>query len=92
MLLAPTIQGRPIPRPITAAWLVMPPLSVKTAFAACMPRTSSGLVSRLTSMQGSSRDLQASAASAENTICPAAAPGLAAMPRPMMSRATFGDT
>ena len=28
---APTTQGRPRPRPITAAWLVMPPRSVRTA-------------------------------------------------------------
>ena len=31
-----------MPRPITAAWLVMPPRSVSTAWAACIPRISSG--------------------------------------------------
>ena len=36
------MQGRPSPRAITAAWLVMPPRSVSTALAACMPRMSSG--------------------------------------------------
>ena len=47
----PTTQGSPSPRPITAAWLVIPPLSVKTPAAACIPRISSGLVSRRTKIR-----------------------------------------
>ncbi len=53
---APTTQGTPRPRPITAAWLVMPPRSVKTPAAECMPRISSGAVSRRTKIQGSPRE------------------------------------
>ena len=77
---APTTQGRPSPRAITAAWLVMPPRSVSTAAAECIPRISSGAVSRRTRMQGSPRAALACAASDENTIRPVAAPGEAAMP------------
>ena len=83
---APTTQGSPRPRPITAAWLVMPPRAVTTASAACMPRISSGVVSRRTRMQGSPRAALACASSAVSTIRPVAAPGLAAMPRTMRSR------
>jgi hypothetical protein len=52
-----------------------------------MPRMSSGVVSRRTRMQGSSRDAAACAAREVKTIRPVAAPGLAAMPRAQMSRA-----
>ncbi len=74
---APTTQGIPMPRPITAAWLVMPPRSVSTAWAACIPRMSSGVVSRRTRMHVSPRAALACASLAVNTILPVAAPGLA---------------
>eukprot|EP00438_Fugacium_kawagutii_P021523 Skav233408 [mRNA] locus=scaffold892:134441:141349:+ [translate_table: standard] len=48
MLPAPATHGRPMPRATTAAWLVMPPLVVKTPSAACKPWMSSGLVSMRT--------------------------------------------
>ena len=92
MLDTPTIHGRPMPRPITAAWLVMPPRSVKTARAACIPRMSSGDVSRRTKMQSSSREALACASAAVKTNLPVAAPGLAAMPWPMMSRMASEST
>jgi len=44
----PETQHFPHPRATTAAWEVMPPLSVRIPAAACMPPTSSGLVSALT--------------------------------------------
>ena len=75
-----------MPRPITAAWLVIPPRSVNTPAAACMPRMSSGLVSRRTKIQGSPRAACACAANASNTILPLAAPGLAATAVAKISR------
>ena len=89
---APTTQGRPSPRAITAAWLVMPPRSVSTAAAECMPRISSGEVSRRTRMHASPRDALACAAEEENTSLPVAAPGLAAIPRANTSLAPRGST
>ena len=44
------MQHLPQPRATSAAWLVMPPLAVRIACAACMPWTSSGLVSARTRM------------------------------------------
>lgn len=44
----PETQHFPQPRATTAAWEVMPPLAVSIPTAACMPPTSSGLVSVLT--------------------------------------------
>ena len=92
MPLAPTMQGRPMPRAITAAWLVVPPRSVRTPTDACIPRTSSGTVSRRTRMQASSRAAKAWAAAAVKTIRPVAAPGLALMPRAITSRGALGST
>ena len=89
---APTMQGSPSPRAITAAWLDMPPRSVSTATEACIPRMSSGSVSRRTSTQDSSRAAAAWAAAAEKTMRPVAAPGLAAMPRVIRSRGARGST
>ena len=89
---APTMQGSPRPRPITAAWLVMPPRSVSTATAECMPRISSGAVSRRTRMQGSPRAAWACAVAEEKAMRPVAAPGEAAMPRATTSRAPRGST
>lgn len=44
----PETQHFPQPRATTAAWDVIPPLAVNIPAAACMPPTSSGLVSVLT--------------------------------------------
>lgn len=44
----PEMQHFPHPRATTAAWDVMPPLAVRIPAAACIPPTSSGLVSVLT--------------------------------------------
>ena len=87
----PTTQGSPSPRPITAAWLVIPPLSVKTPAAACIPRISSGLVSRRTKIQASPRAAHDCAAEAEKTTIPVAAPGLAATPFARMFLSAFGS-
>ena len=46
----PQTQGVPIPRAITAAWLVLPPWLVRIPSAATMPFRSSGLVSQRTKM------------------------------------------
>ena len=89
---APTMQGRPMPRPITAACEVMPPRSVRTATEACIPRMSSGEVSRRTSTQGSRRAALAWASFAVKTMRPEAAPGLAAMPVASTSRGAVGST
>ena len=89
---APTTQGKPRPRPITAAWLVTPPRSVRTATEECIPRMSSGPVSRRTKTAASPRAAQACASDAVNTIFPVAAPGLAAMPFAKTVRAALGAT
>ncbi len=57
-----------------------------------MPRTSSGVVSRRTRMQGSPWAALAVAAAEENTMRPTAPPGLAAMPRIAASRGPRGST
>ena len=89
--LAPTTQGTPRPRAITAAWLDIPPRTVRTPRAACMPRMSSGLVSVRTRMVGSPRAAAAWAASAVKTTRPVAAPGLAARPVAKTSRGAAGS-
>ena len=89
---APTTQGKPRPRPITAAWLVTPPRSVTTATAECIPRISSGPVSRRTKTAASPRAAQACASDAVKTILPVAAPGLAAIPFANTVRAAVGAT
>ena len=88
---APTTHGRPRPRAITAAWLVMPPRTVSTPRAACMPRMSSGLVSSRTRIAASSWAAAACAASAVKTMRPRAAPGLAARPVVKTSRGAVGS-
>ena len=80
-----------MPRPITAAWLVIPPRSVNTPAAACMPRISSGLVSRRTKIHASPRAACAWAVRASNTILPLAAPGLAATAVAKTSRFASGS-
>ena len=89
---APTTQGKPRPRPITAAWLVTPPRSVRTATTECMPRISSGPVSRRTNTAASPRAALACASEAVKTIFPVAAPGLAAMPLASTVRGALGAT
>ena len=78
----PDTQQVPIPRATTAAWLVMPPRTVKMPCAAFMPVISSGDVSRRTNTTFSPLSFQLSASSAENTILPQAAPGEAPSPFP----------
>ena len=89
---APTTQGTPKPRAITAAWLVMPPRSVSTPAAEFMPRISSGSVSRRHRIHASPRAAWACAAAEENTIRPVAAPGEAAIPLASTSRGARGST
>ena len=89
---APTTQGSPMPRPITAAWLVTPPRIVKTADAACMPRISSGVVSRRTSTQASPRAALACASAAVKTIARSQHRGWPRCPRTITSRVAFGST
>ena len=72
-----------MPRATTAAWLVMPPRTVRMPCADFMPSMSSGLVSRRTSTTFSPRFFHALASSAEKTILPHAAPGEAGRPRPI---------
>ena len=89
---APTTQGKPRPRPITAAWLVTPPRSVSTATTECIPRISSGPVSRRTNTAASPRAALAWASEAVKTIFPVAAPGLAAIPLANTVRGALGAT
>ena len=49
---APQTQGAPMPRAMTAAWLVLPPWEVRMPSAATIPLRSSGVVSQRTRMQG----------------------------------------
>ena len=79
----PETQQVPMPRATTAAWLVMPPRTVRMPCADFMPSMSSGLVSRRTSTTFSPRFFHALASSAEKTILPHAAPGEAGRPRPI---------
>mmetsp|Transcript_4710 Transcript_4710/g.10814 ORF Transcript_4710/g.10814 Transcript_4710/m.10814 type:complete len:384 (+) Transcript_4710:524-1675(+) len=76
----PHTQGLPHPLATTAAWLVMPPLHVRMPSDACMPDTSSGLVSCRTMMTLTPCLAIASASSDPKTICPTAAPGDAGSP------------
>ena len=76
----PTTQGLPQPRATTAACDVMPPLAVRMPTLACIPPTSSALVSTLTRTQSSPRFLAASASAAVNATVPTAAPGDAGRP------------
>ncbi len=71
-----------MPRATTAAWLVIPPRTVRIPWAAAMPSMSSGLVSRRTRITFSPRAAHALASSAVKTIRPQAAPGEAARPLP----------
>ena len=74
----PDTQHAPIPLATTAAWLVIPPLTVKMPCATFIPSISSGEVSSLTRTTFSPLAAQAFASSAVNTILPQAAPGAAA--------------
>ena len=78
----PETQHSPMPRATTAAWLVMPPRTVRMPSAAFMPSMSSGEVSRRTSTTFSPRSFQALASAAVKTILPHAAPGEAGRPLP----------
>ena len=79
----PETQHSPMPRATTAAWLVMPPRTVRMPSAAFMPSMSSGEVSRRTSTTRSPFFFHALASSALKTILPHAAPGEAGRPRPI---------
>ena len=79
----PETQQVPIPLATTAAWDVMPPLTVKIPCAAFMPAISSGDVSRRTRITFSPFDAHFTASSALNTTFPQAAPGDAPRPFPM---------
>ena len=78
----PDTQHLPIPLATTAAWLVIPPLTVSIPCAAFIPVISSGEVSRRTKTTFSPRSAHATASSAENTTLPQAAPGDAPSPLP----------
>ena len=77
----PHTHGAPMPRAITAAWLVLPPWEVRMPSAAIMPARSSGLVSQRTSTHLRPASAAATASAAEKTASPTAAPGLAFRPR-----------
>ena len=79
----PDTQHVPIPRATTAAWLVIPPRTVRIPCEAFIPVISSGDVSRRTRTTFSPLAAQFSASSAENTILPQAAPGEAPSPLPI---------
>ena len=78
----PDTQQVPIPLATTAAWLVIPPLTVRIPCEAFIPVISSGDVSSLTRTTFSPLAFHSSASSAENTILPHAAPGDAPRPLP----------
>ena len=94
MLIAPhpATQQVPIPRATTAAWDVLPPLTVRIPWAATIPSISSGVVSNLTKTTLSPLPPLPNilASSAVNTTLPAAAPGLAGSPSPILF-ASFKD-
>ena len=77
---APTTQTLPICLPTTAAWLVLPPLAVKSPLAADIPCISSGLVSLVTRTTLFPCLLSSTAVCASSATCPEAAPGEAAKP------------
>ena len=78
----PDTQQVPMPLATTAAWLVIPPLTVRIPCEAFIPVISSGEVSSRTRTTFSPLAFHASASSAENTILPQAAPGDAPSPLP----------
>ena len=82
---APTTAGTPHPRATTAAWLTSPPRWVRMPRDACMPSTSSGDVSGLTRMTDWPLSAASSAASADSTMRPLAAPGDTGNPLPIGS-------
>ena len=71
----PDTQHVPIPRATTAAWLVIPPRTVKIPWEDFIPVISSGDVSRRTRTTFSPLSVHSTASSAVNTILPQAAPG-----------------
>ena len=91
MASAPLMQGLPMPRATTAAWLVMPPWLVSTPWALMMPWMSSGVVSQRTRMTFSPREPRISAVSASKTTSPTAAPGEAGRPLAMTSYLASGS-
>ena len=76
---APTMQGSPMPRATTAAWLDLPPTAVRMPLATSMPWMSSGVVSLRTRITGPFLDAS-TASSAVKTARPTAAPGDASIP------------
>ena len=78
----PDTQHSPIPRATTAAWLVIPPRTVRIPCADFIPVISSGDVSRRTRTTFSPLSAHSTASSAVNTILPHAAPGEAPRPFP----------
>ncbi|MPN53426.1 hypothetical protein SDC9_201090 [bioreactor metagenome] len=79
----PETQQVPMPRATTAAWLVMPPRTVRMPWELCIPSMSSGLVSSRTRITFLPRPTHFITSSAENTTRPVAAPGEAGKPLPM---------
>ncbi len=77
---APTTAGMPHPRATTAACETRPPREVSKPAETCMPSTSSGVVSRRMRMTASPCSAAASAAAADSTMRPLAAPGDAGRP------------
>lgn len=72
-----------MPRATTAAWEVLPPRLVRMPSAAIMPSRSSGFVSRRIRMTFSPERDHLIAVYESKTALPTAAPGDAAMPRPI---------
>ena len=79
----------PRPRATTAAWLLIPPLNVRTPADACIPLISSELVSLLTRTTLIPFELIFIASSALKAILPEIPPGLAGNPTPMISSLEF---
>ena len=78
----PETQHVPMPRATTAACEVCPPRTVRIPCAYFIPSISSGEVSRRTKTTFLPFLPSVTASSAVKTICPAAAPGEAAIPLP----------
>jgi hypothetical protein len=68
--LQPATQAFPMPLATTAAWLVIPPLLVRTPWASTIPWMSSGVVSVLTNITFSPSFPNSSASSAVKTTFP----------------------
>ena len=84
-----------MPRATTAACEVIPPRAVRIPWAACIPRRSSGEVSRRTRITFSPFSAHSSACSAKKTILPEAAPGEAGSPSAIvlaLESAAFSNT